>query len=472
MIKRNINTVIGPGIFLICYFCIPASIFGSQAANAAIGTLGWMAYWWITGAVDYAITAFLPIGVNALFQITDMSGVISNYASETILLVLGASIITASWDETGLDRRISARFLSLLGGSVRGQIVFWFVLCFILSAILPNAVVCAAMTPIAVSMLKYVGIEDVSKSKTGSLLLLTIAYAAGAGGIASPLGGAMNLVAVDYLEQVTGTEFMYSAWVVRFLPISLIILVSNIIMLLIGVKKNETLGGSKEYFIEQYKLMPKMTREETASLVLFLVATALSFTRSLYQDYLPGLKPAYIFIICAILSFLITKKDGTRLMQWKNTQKKITWDLIYIFGGGLAIGTLIKDSGAADAVGKMVEKANLESGFLLILLIVTITLLLSDVTSNTATAAIAFPIVISIIGGMDGVNVIPYIYIATIGVNLSYMLPTSIRAIPVGYGLEPKFMFKRGVPITIVSIAVLSIVGYLMLKYWPLFSTV
>ncbi len=472
MKRRNITIAIGPLIFLICYFCIPTTIFGSYTANAAIGTLGWMAFWWIIGAVDYAVTAFLPIVVNALFQITDMSKVISNYASETILLVLGASIITASWDETGLDKRISARFLSLIGGSVRGQVVFWFVLCFILSAVLPNAVVCAAMTPIAVSMLKYVGIDDIGKSKTGSLILVTIAYAAGAGGIASPLGGAMNLVAVDYLEQVTGAEYMYSSWVVRFLPITVILLISNIIMLLIGVKKEENLGGSKEYFIIQYKKLPRISKEEIASLSLFLIATVLSFTRSLYQEYLPGLKPAYVFIICAVLSFLITRKDGSRLMKWKTTQKKIPWDLIYIFGGGLGIGTLVEGSGAAAAVGELVEKANLESGFLLILLIVTITILLSDVTSNTATAAIAFPIVISIIGGMDGVNVIPYIYIATIGVNLSYMLPTSIRAVPVGYGLEPKYMFKKGVPITFVCIAIMSILGYILLKYWPLFSTV
>ncbi len=472
MNKKKIFTIIGPVIFFLCYFCIPTTIFGSREGNAAIGTLGWMALWWITGAVDYGVTAFLPIATNAIFQIADMSKVISSFSSETIMLVLGASIITASWDETGLDKRISARFLSLVGGSLRNQIIFWFTLCFFLSAVLPNAVVCASMTPIAVSMLKYVGIDEIGKSKKGSLLLLTIAYAAGAGGLASPLGGAMNLVAVDYLEQVTGAEYMYTSWVIRFLPITIVLLVSNIIMLLIGVKKEENIGGSKDYFVEQYKALPKMTKEEGLSLALFLVATVLSFTRSFYQDLLPGLKPAYVFIICAILSFLITKKDGTRLMKWSTMQKKIPWDLIYIFGGGLAIGALIEKSGAAAAIGELVKSANLESGYLLVLVIVTITILLSDVTSNTATAAIAYPIVISIINGMGDISPIPYIYIATIGVNLSYMLPTSIRAVPVGYGLEPKFMLKKGVPITLVCIVTMSILGYILMKFWPTFSTV
>ncbi len=469
--KRLIITLIGPVLFILCYFLIPDHIFGSVKANAAVGTVAWMAFWWITGCVDFAVTAFLPIAVNAVFSITDMASVISNYASETILLLLGASIITASWEETGLDRRIAARFLSLVGNKLRTQIVFWFILCALLSAILPNAVVCAAMTPIAVSMLRYVGIDDIGKSRIGSILLLTIAYATGVGGLASPLGGAMNLVTVDYLEQVTGKEFMYAAWVVRFLPIMLVLVVSNIIMLLLFCKKNDELGASKDYFREQYRALPKMTREEGLSLTLFLIATALSFTRQLYQAYLPDLKPAYVFIICAILSFFITKKDGTRLMVWKSTQKKIVWDLIYVFAGGLALGTLINKSGAAKSIGELVAGADLKGGFFLVFGIIALTVILSDITSNTATAAVAMPIVISIVNGL-GENPIPYIYIASIGVNLSYMLPTSIRAIPVGYGLEPKFMLKRGVPITVVVIILMSLTAYLLMRFWPAFSTI
>lgn len=469
--KRLILTLVGPLLFALCYFFLPTSLFGSKEGCAAVGTVAWMAFWWITGAVDFAVTAFLPIAINAVFQITDMSSVIANYASETILLLLGASILTASWDETGLDKRIAAKFLSLVGSKVRHQVIFWYILTTVLSAILPNAVVCAAMTPIAFSMLKYVGEKDIANSKVGSLLLLTIAYGTGVGGLASPLGGAMNLVTVDYIQQITGKEYMYISWVIRFLPIMIVLVASNIFMLLIGCKKDEELGGSKDYFKEQYRALPKMTKEEALSLTLFLVATVLSFARQLYQDYLPGLKPAYVFIICAVLAFFITKKDGTRLMQWKNTQKKIVWDLLYVFAGGLALGTLINGSGAAKAIGDMVVSANLKEGYLLVFVIVALTVILSDVTSNTATAAVAMPIVIGIVQGM-GANPIPYIYIASIGVNLSYMLPTSIRAIPVGYGLEPQYMLKKGVPITIVVIILMSLTGYLLLKFWPAFSTV
>ena len=470
--KKKILLILGgPILFVLCALCLPTSVFAEFSARAAVGTVAWMAFWWITGAVDFAVTAFLPIALNAIFQMADMSTVIANYASETILLLLGASILTVSWEETGLDNRVAAKFLSLVGSNLRQQVVFWFILCTILSAILPNAVVCAAITPIAVSMLRYVGEKDIAKSRVGSLLLLTIAYATGVGGLASPLGGAMNLVTVDYLEQVTGQEYMYISWVIRFLPIMLVLVVSNILMLLIGCKKNEELGGSKEYFIEQYKAMPKMTGAETWSLVLFLIATVLAFTRQFYQNWLPGLKPAYVFIICAMFSFAITHADGSRLMQWKSVQKKVGWELLYVFAGGLALGTLVNSSGAAKAIGEYVASTNLDGGFVTVLVIVGLTVILSDITSNTATAAVAMPIVIGIIQGI-GENPIPYIYIASIGVNLSYMLPTSIRAIPVGYGLEPKYMLKKGVPITIVVILLMSVLSYALLKFWPAFSTI
>ena len=467
--KRLIYLLIGPALFFISIALLPSSLFETMASKAAIGTVAWMAFWWVTGPVDYAVTGFLPIAVNAIVQMADMNVVIANYASDTILLLLGASIITVSWEETGLDKRIAARFLGLVGDNLRSQLVFWFILGTVLSAVLPNAVVCATITPIAVAMLKYVGEGDIENSRIGKKMLLNIAYAVGIGGLASPLGGAMNLVTVDYLQQLTGKEYMYIHWVVRFLPIMIVLLISNIIFMLRDVKKDESLGGSRDFFISEYNKMPPMSREEKWSLAMFVIATLLAFTRQFYQDYLPGLKPAYVFVICAILTFLIRKEEGGRLMLWKNVQGKIVWELIYVFAGGLAAGTLINDSGAADAIGKGVAAMGLTGGLATVFVIVTVTLLMSDVTSNTATAAVAIPIVISIVQGI-GLNPIPYIYIASIGVNLSYMLPTSIRAIPVGYGLPPKYMLKEGWKMTVMVIILMTAVSYAMLKLWPAFS--
>lgn len=467
--KRLIQLIAGPALYFLCLFCLPSSVFATPESRSAIGTVLWMAYWWVTRPVDYAVTAFLPMAVNALFPMTGMPSVIANYASETVLLLFGASIITVSWEETGLDRRIASFFLRVIGDNVRGQLVFWFMLSVLLSAVLPNSVVCATITPIAIAMLKYVGQGDIEKSRTGSLLLLTIAYAVGVGGLATPLGGAMNLVTVDYIQQLTGHEYMYADWVVKFLPIMVILIVSNTIFMLAGTKRSDSLGGSREYFESEFKKMGKMSKGEWISLVVFVVAMLLSFTRQLYKDILPGLKPAYVFIIGAMVCFLFNRKDGKRMMVWKSVQGKVIWELLFIFAGGMAAGTLITGSGAAKAIGDFVAGIGVNGGIGAIGIFIAVPMVLANVTSNTGAASVVVPIVISIANGL-GQNPIPYIYAATIGVNLAYMIPTSIRAIPVGYGLSAKYMLKVGWKITLMTFILMTLAGYLLMKYWPTFS--
>lgn len=456
--RRVISLLVGPVVFALCCYVLPSEIFTSVQSRAAIGTVAWVAIWWVAAPVDYAVTAFLPVVINAFIPMAEMSKVVANYASETIMLLLGASILTVSWEETGLDRRIASSVLRLIGNNLRKQIVFWFVISAALSAVLPNAVVCATVTPIAVSMLKYVGEGDIKNSSIGSKILLVIVYAAGVGGLATPLGGAMNLVTIEYIQQLTGEEYIYTNWIIRYFPVMLVLVASNILFLIRNVKKTDTINGAKEYFSSEYKETARLTFEQKASLALFLIATFLSFTRQLYQHILPGLKPAYIFVTCAILAFLITRKNGERLLLWKNVEGKIIWELIYIFAGGLAVGTLINSSGAAENIGDVVAKSGISGNVGLVFSILLLTICLSDVTSNTATAAVAMPIVISVVQGV-GRDPLPYIYVASIGVNLSYMLPTSIRAIPVGYGLQPQYMFKEGWKLTLIVLALMTVVS-------------
>lgn len=471
MKNRNIRLILGPLILLGCVWLLPHNIFTTYYSRAAIGTILWMSFWWVTGTVDYAVTAFLPIAINAIIEMTEMSAVIANYASETILLLLGGSILVVSWEQTGLDKRIAAKFLSVSGSNCRVQLIFWYIMSLFLSAFLPNAVVCASVTPLAVTMLKFVGIDDISKSKMGSKLLLYIAYATGIGGLCSPLGGAMNLVTVKYLEEIGGKEYLYTGWVVRFLPFVAVLTIFTILFMIRDVGREETLGNTKHFYIDEYKKFGRISKEELLSLLLFIVAVVLSFTRELYQKLLPGMKPAYIFIICAILSFLITDKQNRRIMMWKNVQREIVWELMFVFAGGMAAGTLLNGSGAVNDIGNLVSKSGVDVGLGMVFIIITFTLLLSDVTSNTATAAVSIPIIISIMKGLD-TNPIPYIYIASIGVNLSFMLPTSIRAIPVGYGLKPKYMLKEGWKISVVIIILMTIMSYLFLKYSTMFSSI
>ena len=114
-----------------------------------------------------------------------MQSVISCYSAELVFLLAGSDIISMAWEATGVDQRIAARSLALVGTSVKQQILVWFIIATLLSSVLPNTVVAAVMCSIAMSMLKAVGEGDVKNSKSASLILLAIVYGANNGGIFS-----------------------------------------------------------------------------------------------------------------------------------------------------------------------------------------------------------------------------------------------------------------------------------------------
>lgn len=464
---KLLSLLAGPLLFILIAL-IP---FGTMefGVRTALATVLWMAIWWVGMPVNPAITAFLPVAVNALFSLTDMSGIISSYSAELVFLLAGANTITIAWEKTGVDKRVASKVLSLVGTSVKQQIVVWFLAATVLSAFLPNTVVAAILCSIAMSMLKFVNEGDVKHSQVAPLVLLAIVWGANNGGLMTPLGGAMNLVTVSYIEGLTGTEFMYMDWVIQLAPFSILVTVVTLVVLLLTKCEQKTLEGSKEYFRDMYKAMPPISRAEVLSLLAFLVATVLTFARELYADFLPELKPGYIFLIFGLLMFFVKDEKKEAVITWDYVEKNLMWGLFFLFAGGTALGTLVNGSGAAQVFADLIAGMNMNSEFVLILIIVAVNVVLSDIINNTACAAVTIPIVIGIAEGLN-LPVIPYVWIATVSYNISYTLPTSIRSIPIGYGLEPKYMFRKGVVNSILVIVSVSVMGWLCIKYWPTFG--
>lgn len=466
--RMIISILSGPIGFFLCLLTLQ-STFGF-GGSVAIGTTLWMATWWIMRPVNIAVTAMLPVAVNAIFNVVPMPAVLSQYASEVVVLLFGANLVCLTWATTGLDKRLSLKALSVIGTSMKQQILVWTFASAILSIFLPNAVVCTIMTPVAVSMLAYVGDKEVSKSAIAVPILLSIAYGSGIGGAGSPLGGAMNLVAISYMEEYTGQEFMYIDWVVRMLPF-LIVMLAVISVYLFSIKLSvKHLDGTKEYFQSMYKDLGKMKKGEKISAMLFLAATTLAFIRPLYAEIIPMLKPAFSFLLFGMLTFFFRDDKNKPLLEWKHAEKEVMWGMLFLFAGGLALGKMVSGTGATAKAAELISQANLTGGLMTIAVFVAFAALLAEVSSNTAAAAIAVPVVMSITLKL-GLNPVPYWFITSMAFNSAFVLPLTVRAVPVGYGMDVSHLFKKGAPLALICMVVITVAGYLFMTLWPMFST-
>ena len=474
----------GPLLFCLALSALPDAAFGFSA-RAAVGVMLWMGFWWIRLPVSPAVTALLPVALNALFAMAPMGGITSRYFSDIVVLLFGANLISLSWERTGLDKRLALKALCLIGPSIMRQAASWFLAAALLSTVLPNAVVCAVMAPIAISMLRHIrrqhgagqpdgiGTDAPGASGMGSaacLILACIAWGSGIGGLGTPLGGAMNLVAVSWLEQLSGHEFMYADWVMRLAPMLLVLLAADLLYFFLIRPRGVSLAGSKEYFAGEYAALPPLSRDEAAGLILFLIPTVLSFARGAYAAWLPELKPAYLFLLCGLATFVLPQKNGSPLSTWKEAQPRIEWGLFFLYAGGLALGALLNQSGATASCARLLTRLELTGGFGTILLCAGITAMLAETASNTAAAAIAVPLVIGIAKEL-GLDPVPYVFITAAAFNVGYMLPTSVRAIPVAHGLPPAYLMRHGLWLTLLNILAISVLGWALISSAPGFGT-
>lgn len=468
MDKKTIHILLGPLAFFACILLLQ-SVFAYKAA-VAIGLTVWMALWWILRPVDIAVTSLLPIGVNAVFNLIPSAQIISQYFSEIVVLLIGSDLVSLTWTNTGLDKRLAIKALCCIGPSMKQQIVVWMLASTVLSVVLPNVVVAMIMCPIAVSMLKFVGEEDVGKSKIAVPILLAIAWGSGIGGFGSPIGSSANLTAVSYLERIIGHEFMYIDWMSRFIPILALVTVLNIVLLLLIKLPVKTLANTKEYFDKLNNELPKMGKGEIISFILFFSATILAFARPLFADALPAMRPAYIFFICGLLTFVLKDEHNQIMLTWKQAEKELMWGMFFLFAGGLALGRLVTQTGAAKGLAELITVLPLSGGVETISIFVIFSTFLTEISSNTAAASISIPVVESIAKQL-ALNPIPYVLITIVAVNCAYILPVSTRAIPVSYGLNPGDLFKYGLPLTLLNIILTTVVGYFAIQYLPMFSS-
>ena len=468
--RTTLHALAGPAVFIALVLAplpsIPYEIRGS------LGLLVWMSWWWIFQPVHLAVTGFLPLVVLALFDFLPVTTILPAYAQQLVILLLGANILATLWTRWGLDRRIALVSLLGVGTDTRRQILVWFGVAAVLSTFLPNTVVAAAMMPIVLAMLRFIGIEDVGRSAFGSAVLIAVAWGTSIGGSGTPIGGAPNLLTVQFIEeQLIDHEFLFTTWLTRIMPLTVIAAcVAFAFMRFAFRPEMERVEGTRAFFTGELQALGRMSTPEIWGLAFFTAATLLAFTRQFYAGLLPGLTPAFAFLAFAVLSFVVRHK-GEPLLRWEYAQGRMVWGLIYLFAGGSALGQVLSETGTARFFADRLAPMAGGGGFTAIVVFAFLTIVLTQITSNTAAVAIVVPITISTFQSL-GMNPVPFVYIVAAAGNYGLMLPSSSGgpAIAAGYGVNVKTMFSWGLWLTAIVLIAVGAGGYVLATFWEGFG--
>lgn len=479
---RRVGFVLGPLLFLIVLILPPFPGMSAPTQRMAAVTL-LMATWWITEAIPIPATALLPLVLFPFLGIADAKTAAAPYANHLIFLFLGGFFIALGIQKWKLHRRIALRTISLLGFSPPRLVLGFMIATAFLSMWISNTATAVIMLPIGMAIIAHLDDAGAFQGRDrlhrnfGSALMFGIAYAASIGGIGTLIGTPPNIILAGMAEELYDRSIDFTAWLGVGLPVVIVFLplawfyLTRMACPVWGEK--EVSGG--KVIGEELAGMGKMLTQERRVCVVF-VMTALAWILSEPKDlgafvipglrtYFPGLSDGSIAMAGAMALFVLPARgiSGRRLLDW-TAAKDIPWGILLLFGGGLALAEGFQQTGLDQWIGARLTLLHGFPHLLIVLILVTLVIFLTEVTSNTATTAMILPICGSLsvaVGGDPLLFMVP----AAVAASCAFMLPvgTPPNALIFASGqVTIPQMARIGVWMNLMGIVVITLVTYLV----------
>lgn len=470
MTARLLPRLLGPALWLLIAWFGPAAL--TPEARHALGIAAWMVLWWMTEAAPLAATSLLPI---ALFPVLGVAGTreaTAPYASDLVFLFMGGFFLAAALEHWHCHTRIAYGMVLAIGMSGRRVVLGVMLATGFISMWISNTATTAMMYPIAMAIGALFG-SGTDAARTRTALMLGVAYAASIGGMATLIGSPPNLVTAGAIAQFTGREIGFGQFMLLGLPmVALLLPACWALLVLVAFRANLHLGAEAVTEIRHRRAALGPLRGGERGVLIIFVLTALAWVlrdrKDLGEvvlpglvDLVPGLSDASIAILCAVLLFVIparTEDGGSRtLLTWAEA-RRIPWDVLLLFGGGLSLAGALDGNGVTAWIGERLAGLEGAPTIVIYLGIALTVLLLSELASNLAVAAMTMPIMASL-GQVTGEPVILLMLVAGFAASTGFALPiaTPPNAIVFGSGqVSVRDMARGGGLLDLVSVLVVS----------------
>lgn len=454
-VQRNMSwwrLALGPVSFLLIQLNFPTEYFESYPQmGVALALAAWMITWWVLEPLPIYITAFLPLILGPNLQLGTLPSLASQYGNEMVFLFLGGFMIARAIEKFDIHRNIAALIVKRTGTSPIGVLLGFMIATAFLSMWLSNTGTTIMMLPMAMTVLNPIP-EGKFKTKYTLALLLSIAYSANIGGIATLIGSPPNLVMAGVLKQSHNINVDFVTWSAFGVPISIVL-----ILLMYWYFKKYLVEKDATISVAVGGVNP-WTNNQKRVLYIF-AATVLFWTfKPLINDitHFP-LKDPQIALTAALVLFIYPKyKSDENLLNWNDT-KETPWGILFLFGGGLALASCLETGGVLNYFADSIQASGFSNFYLLLIVLVISSIFFTELMSNLALISILIPIVSKIAEALD-MEILALALPITIAASCAFMLPMATPPNAIIFSsekIEVKQMVRIGFVLNMLAIVVI-----------------
>lgn len=335
-----------------------------------------------------------------------------------------------------------------------------------LSMWISNTATAVMMTPIALSLIALNAEKDGNQGLSVAMLL-GVAYGASIGGMATLIGTPPNALLAAYLNESYGMRIGFSQWMILGVPFSAILLAFAWYWLTRRLPSSGNGQGFRKFLLEERRAMgPASSHQRRVGLVFALAAFTWVFRAPIAALMGVDFSDTTVAIVAGIALFVIPNGEGQgkALLEWKATEK-LPWGILLLFGGGLALARIIADSGLSEYIGHLFAMMQGYEKVYFVLVVTAVIVFLTEITSNTATAAAFLPLLgpIALAVGLGPAELaIP----AALAASCAFMMPvaTPPNAIVFASGeLRISQMMRAGLLLNLVCIILITLLSLILI---------
>jgi solute carrier family 13 (sodium-dependent dicarboxylate transporter), member 2/3/5 len=466
--KKELAFATGILFFGLMFFINPFSLLSK--ANLVLSIAILMIMWWVLEALPLAVVALLPIVLFPLTGISTIKEVTKSYADSNIFLFMGGFFIGIAIEKWNLHKRIALGIINITGTNGNKIILGFIIATGFLSMFLSNTATTMMMFPIAMSVINVISTHN--KQSTGVknfslVLMLCIAYASNFA-IGTIIGTPPNVAYAGYIQEKFNHSIGFMNWMLVFTPLTIVLMLMLYWVMVKWLYPNHIKHSveGKSYIKTELHKLGKLSVAEKRVLVVFGTTLFLWIFKDLINAFQKTivLDDTIIALIGAITLFIIPSgKDEQRLLEWPDTTK-MAWGILLLFGGGIALAKSLEDVKIMEQLGNYIASYSTQNVFVMILIVTTISIFLSEVMSNVAQVIVMAPVITSVAIALKIDPLLLGIPI-TLGASCASMLPmgTPPNAIVFASGhIKIKDMLKTGFVLNIICIILITLFCWLL----------
>jgi sodium-dependent dicarboxylate transporter 2/3/5 len=443
--KRRIGLVAGPVLAVAL-----ALIFDGSRSPALIGLMVLCVTWWLSEALPVAAVALAAAIGAVLTGLATPDVAFKAFGSPLLFMFVGTFFIAEAMQVHGLG----ARLAEAVARKAQGRLSFLIaitIVAFVQSMFMSNSATTAILLPLVLGMAPR-------HDRYGAALVLAVAWGASVGGLGTPVGTPPNGLGLAELRQ-RGLDLGFLEWMAVGVPMGMVMLVALIAVLALsfGIRRGQPLPPRAVSEARAW------SQGERAVLIVFAVAIAGWLAPTIAHLVAPASDAArwidarvteeIVALFAGCLLFVLPGGTDRPALTWREATR-IEWGVILLFGGGILLGSLAKSTGLAAEWGHaLVDATGAASTWSIVALVTGTSIVLSEATSNTATASMMAPLA-GALASAAGVPPIPAILGATLGASFGFIMPISTAPNALAYAtgrVTVGQMFKTGIIFDVIG---------------------